>query len=120
MEQTQVVSDRVGRIKGLLRSEGAAGPGQERANYYPNPASLNLAQVAEIQASYEAAQAVPIGLRLRPHVILALALYRFGFNPHNAYNAVPLAEWVLTSFWQAYPQYAPKRKRDLTPSKPGQ
>lgn len=107
MEQTQVVLNRIDRIKGLLRPDVGTEPDKAKASIYPNPTLLNLTQIAEIWADYEAAREIPIGLRLRPHVVLAMTLYGFGFNPHNAYNAVSLAEWVLTSFWQAHPEYAP-------------
>ncbi|MBE7549611.1 MAG: hypothetical protein HS126_00850 [Anaerolineales bacterium] len=103
MEEVQIVSDRVDRIKGLLRSDTPPKYAQRKASVYPNPALLVPAQAAEIQTAYEAALETPIGFRARPHLVLALILYRFGFNPGSIYNAVPLAEWVLKSYWQAHP-----------------
>lgn len=102
MERAQVVSDRVDRIKGLLRSDTPPKFTERKASYYPNPALLVPAQATEIQAACEAALETPIGFRARPHLVLALILYRFGFNPSSIYNAVPLAEWVLKSYGQAH------------------
>lgn len=102
MERAQIVSDRVNRIKGLLRPDTPPKFAKSKASGYPNPALLVPAQAAEIRAAYEAALETPLAFRARPHLVLARRLYRFGFNPRSIYNAIPLAEWVLKSYGQKH------------------
>lgn len=104
LEQTQEVLDRVNRIKGLLRSNTDAIPSPQIASRYPDPALLVPAQAAEIQDAYKVALEAPININRRPHRVLALVLYRLGYNPRNSFNAVPLAEWILRRYQQVHPK----------------
>jgi hypothetical protein len=114
MKQVQGILDRVDRIKGLLRSDADVEPTQVKS--YPNPDLLVPAQAAEIQAAYEAALEIPISINRRPHVILALKLYRLGFNPRKSYNAVPLAEWILARYRETHSQHQDGSKSPLPQS----
>lgn len=100
MEQGQTVLDTVDRIKGLLRWD--ADPGKQIVSRYPDPALLVPAQAAEIQDAYKAALETPLSLHRRPHRVLALILYRLGYNPRNTLNAAPLAEWVLKRYHETH------------------
>lgn len=103
MEQIRDVADKVNRIKGLLGQAPGSKLDKQQANHYPDPAMLIPAQAAEINQAYEDAIEVPLSFRLRPHRVLALLLYRLGFNPGYLHNAVPLAEWILTAYRRAHP-----------------
>ena len=109
MGRVHVFSDnlRIDRIKGLLRPEADPKPDRIEVNSYPNPANLIPAQAAEIKGAYEAALKTPLAFRAR-HLVLALLLYRFGYNPRRIRNALPLAEWVLKSYRRAHPEPMPE------------
>lgn len=104
MNQARNVLNRVDRIKGLLRSYPGFKLDEQRTSHYPDPANLIPSQAAEIGQAYEAAVEIPLSFRLRPHRVLALLLYRLGFNPGYLHNAVPLAEWILTAYRRAHHQ----------------